>query len=153
METKSHPIFVKLQNPIYQGVMLIGAVLIFNIGAIAFKAAGMEVEARFPWTIAASFLLFFAALNSVMSIFTKKTESYWTRSILCYVGLAAVSALIAQLFSGMGMNEAGSYKWIYIVLTIGYLVFLIILNAMRKIVDFAQREEWDQPKLRQKRKR
>ena len=51
------------------------------------------------------------------------------------------------------MNEAGPYKWIYIVVTIGYLVFLCILSAMRKIVDFAQREEWNQPRLRQKRKR
>lgn len=152
MENKSHPVFAKLQNPIYQAVMLLAAVLIFNLGSMAFKAAGMEIEQRFPWTIAASFLLFFAAMNAIMSIFTKNMDNYWSRSILSFIGLAAVSALLAQLFSGLTMSEAGSYKWIYIVLTIGYLVFLLMLTAMRKIVDFAEREEWNQPRLRQKRR-
>jgi hypothetical protein len=99
MENKSHPVFAKLQNPIYQAVMLLAAVLIFNLGSMAFKAAGMEIEQRFPWTIAASFLLFFAAMNAIMSIFTKNMDNYWSRSILSFIGLAAVSALLAQLFS------------------------------------------------------
>jgi len=153
MENKSHPIFVKLQNPFNQGLMLLAAVLIFNLGAAAFHATGIEIEQRFPWTIAASFLLFFSAMNAVLSIFSPNMDNYWTRSILSFVGLAAVSALLAQFFSKLSMNDAGSYKWIYIVVTIGYLVFLLILTAMRKIVDFAQREEWNQPKLRQKRRR
>lgn len=152
METKSHPIFVKLQNPVFQGLLLLTAVLVVNIGAKIFSGAGMEIEQRFPWTIAASFLLFFSAMNAVLSIFSKNIDNYWSRSILSFVGLAAISALLAYVFSQLTMNEAGSYKWIYIVLTFGYLVFLIILTAMRKIVDFAQREEWNQPKIRQKRR-
>lgn len=152
MENKSHPIFVKLQNPVNQGVAILSLVLIFNIGAIVFRSAGMDIEQRFPWTIAASFLLFFAAMNAVMSVFTENTDKYWSRSVICFAALAVGSALLAQLFSGLAMNEAGPYKWIYIVLTIGYIVFLLILTAMRKIVDFAQREEWNQPKLRQKRR-
>ncbi|MBK8563849.1 MAG: DUF2304 family protein [Saprospiraceae bacterium] len=153
MSTTSHPIFAKLQNPIYQAIMLLAAVLVFNLGFLAFRAGGMEIEQRFPWTIAASFLLFFAALNAIMSLFAKNMDSYWTRSMLSFVGLAAVSALLAQLFSQLSMNDAGSYKWVYIVLTITYLVFLLMLTAMRKIVDFAQREEWNQPRLRQRRRR
>ncbi len=132
--------------------MLLLAVLAFNIGAIMARSLGMEVEQRFPWTIAAAFLLFFAAMNAIYSVFSSNMDKYWTRSILSFVGLAALSALLAQLFSKLTMNEAGSYKWIYIVLTIGYLVFLLMLTAMRKIVDFAQREEWNQPRIRQKRR-
>lgn len=128
-------------------------VLLFNLGTLIFRSAGMEIEQRFPWTIAASFVLFFAAMNAIMSIFTQNMDNYWSRSILSFIGLAAISALLAQLFSKLTMNEAGSYKWIYIVLTIGYLVFLMMLTAMRRIVDFAQREEWNQPRLRQKKRR
>ncbi len=153
MENKSHPIFVKLQNPVFQGLILLSAVVVLNIIAKALQSAGMEVEQRFPWTIAASFVLFFSAMNAVMSIFAKNIDNYWSRSILSFVGLAAVSALLANLFSQMSMDEAGSYKWIFIVLTFGYLIFLFILSAVRRIVDFAQREEWNQPKLRQKRRR
>jgi hypothetical protein len=150
----THPsLIAKLQNPVYQAIMLLGAVLVFNLGFLAFKAGGMEIEQRFPWTIAASFLLFFTALNAIMSIFAKNMDNYWSRSILCFIGLAVVSALLAQVFSQLTINEAGPYKGVYIVLTISYLVFLSILAAVKKIVDFAQREEWNQPRLRQKSKR
>ena len=153
MKDTIHSLVSRLQNPVFQAIMLLTAVLIFNLCALAAKTAGMEIEQRFPWTIAASFLLFFAAMNAVLSVFTKNMDNYWTRSILAFVGLAAVSALLAQWFSKLTMSEAGSYKWIFIVLTFGYLVFLCMLSAMRKIVDFAQREEWNQPRLRQKRRR
>lgn len=152
MEKKSHPIFVKLQNPVFQGLMMISVVLLFNLGAKIISMAGMEIEQRFPWTIAASFLLFFSAMNAVLSIFSKNIDNYWSRSVFSFVGVAAFSALMAYFFSKLTMNEAGSYKWIFIVLTIGYLVFLLMLTAMRKIVDFAQREEWNHPKIRQKRR-
>lgn len=128
------------------------AVLMFNIGAIFCRYAGMDVEQRFPWTIAASFLLFFAAGNSVMSLLSKNADQYWTRSILSFVGLAVLAGGTAYLFSSLGMSEAGSYKWIYIVLTIGYLVFMSIIGFMKKIVEFAQREEWNQPRVRKKKR-
>ncbi len=153
MENQSHPVFAKLQNPVYQAIALLSAVLVFNLGALVFRAGGMEVEQRFPWTITASFVLFFSALNAIMSIFAKNVDNYWSRSMLSFIGLAVAAGLLALLFSGLTMNDAGPYKGIFIVLTIGYLVFMLILNAARKIVDFAQREEWNQPRLRHKRKR
>ena len=48
------------------------------------------------------------------------------------------------------MSEAGSYRWIYIVVAIGYLVFLSLMAMLRKIVEFAQREEWNHPRIRRK---
>lgn len=152
MQTATDTQLSKFQNPVVQAAIVLGAVLIFNIGALFARAVGMEVEQRFPWTIAASFMLFFAAGNSIMSLQSKNVDQYWTRSILSFVGLAAAAGLAAYLFSSLGMNEAGSYKWIYIVLTIGYLVFLSMIGFMRKIVDFAQREEWNQPRIRKRKK-
>jgi len=152
MESATHSQFDKIQNPVVQAALVLAAVLVFNILAVFARAAGIEVEQRFPWTIAASFVLFFAAGNSVMSLLTKNMDRYWTRSILSFVGVAALAGLAAYLFSSLGMNEAGSYKWIYIVLTIGYLVFLSIIGFMKNIVEFAQREEWNQPRTRKKRK-
>ena len=78
---------------------------------------------------------------------------YWGRSIYCYMGLAAVSGLFAYLTSSLSINEAGSYKWIFFVLTIGYLVFLSIMSLMRKVVEFAQKEEWHHPRIRQRKKK
>ncbi|MBI5915096.1 MAG: hypothetical protein HY842_06940 [Bacteroidetes bacterium] len=153
MEQPAGGYYAKLQDPVVQAVVILSAVLLVNTLAAIARSAGMEVEQRFPWTVAASFLLFFATGNSLMSLLAKNADKYWGRSILSFMGLAASAGLLAYLFSSLTMNEAGSYKWIYIVLTVGYLVFLSILNFMKKIVDFAQREEWNQPRPRNRKKR
>jgi hypothetical protein len=78
---------------------------------------------------------------------------YWGRSIYSFAGLAAASGLLAWGLSGLSISEAGSYKWIYFVVTFGYLVFLSMIAFMKQIVEFAQKEEWNKPKLRQKKRR
>ena len=50
----------------------------------------------------------------------------------------------------MTITEAGSYPWIFIVVSFGYLVFLSLMAVLRTVVDFAQREEWTQPRIRRK---
>ncbi|NUQ24510.1 MAG: hypothetical protein HUU34_11210 [Saprospiraceae bacterium] len=141
-------------DPIRQVLLVFSAVVVFNLVAAFVRATGiMEVSPRFHWTIAAAFMLLFAMLNSVLSLSTKNMKWYWGRSVYCFIGLAAASGLLAWLFSSLSIGEAGSYRWIYIVLTIGYLVFLSIVSLMRGIVDFAQREEWSQPRLRHRKPR
>jgi hypothetical protein len=64
------------------------------------------------------------------------------------MGLALGNGLLAWGFSSLTISEAGSYRWIYVVVTIGYLVFLSLIGVVRIIVEFAQREEWNQPRRR-----
>ncbi len=138
-------------DPVRQAVLVFAAVVVFNVIASLIRAAGIiDVSLRFHWMIAAAFMLLFAVLNSILSLSTKNMMWYWGRSVYCFIGLAAASGLLAWLFSSLSIGDAGSFRWIYIVLTIGYLVFLSIVSLMRKIVDFAQREEWNQPRLRQR---
>ena len=143
----------KLKSPVRQAVIILFCVFVFNILIYLMSTVGAEFEQRMPWTIACTFILFFAIFNSILSLMTDNMDRYWTRSILSYVGLAAASGLMAWAFSSLTINEAGSYRWIYIVLTFGYLLFLSMIGFMRKIVEFAQREEWNQPRLRTKKKK
>ncbi len=142
----------KIKSPVLQASIVLALILVFNLGAFFFAASGMEIEKRFPWTISATFILFFSMFNSIISLTSENMDKYWTRSILSYVALAGLAALLAWGFSSLTINEAGSYRWIYIVLTFGYLLFLSMVGFMRKIVEFAQREEWNQPRLRKKKK-
>jgi len=71
-------------------------------------------------------------------------------AMLSFSILAAVSAGVAYFFSALSIAEIGPYKWIYFVLTFGYLVFLSILGFMKRIVDFAEREDWQAPRPRKK---
>ncbi len=57
---------------------------------------------------------------------------------------------MAYLFSSLSLNEAGSYRWIFTVLSFGYLVFLSILGFVKRIVEFAEKEDWQRPKKRRR---
>ena len=143
----------KLENPFLQAAIVLGSILVCDIGSAILGSAGMEFKQNTPWVIAASFILFFAILNALSSLMTDNMDRYWTRSMLSYVAVAGLGGLLAWAFSSLGINEAGSFRWLYIVLTLGYLIFLSIVGAVRKIMEFAQREEWNQPKIRKRRKR
>jgi hypothetical protein len=142
-------IFEKKIDPLYQAGGALVAVLLFDIVGSAVSAGTDDlVSNRWPWLTAASFLLFFALFNAIMSATSQNLMKYWGRSIYSFMGLAAGSGLLAWAFSGVPIGEAGSYKWIFFVITFGYLVFLSMIAFMKKIVEFAQKEEWTKPRLK-----
>ena len=144
-------VFSKTLNPFFQAGMALAGVIIISLGAKLVQLLGiMEVPQRFPWMSAAAFMLLFAVFNSVFSLTTKNMMTYWRNSVYSFIGLAAIAGGFAYLLSNMTMEQAGSYRWIYVVVTIGYLVFLSVMAIMRKIVEFAQREEWNHPRIRRK---
>lgn len=100
-----------------------------------------DLDDHFPWTVAAAFTLLFGVINSVLSLGAKDQNKYWGSSILSYMGVLVVGGLIAWLFSGQSIHEAKSFRWIYIVFTFGYLLFLSVVRAMRKIVQIAQEQD------------
>ncbi|MEM9885921.1 MAG: hypothetical protein AAF849_08515 [Bacteroidota bacterium] len=141
-------------NPIYQAGLMLVAGIVVTLIAIAVDAAKItEVGDRFPWLCAASFLFMFAIFNSISSLAIKESNQYWGRAIMSFMGLAASSGLVAYLFSGLSIWEAGSYSWIYVVLSIGYLIFLGMMSFMKSVVRFAQKEEWNQPRIKDKRRK
>lgn len=139
-------------DPIYQALAAFAAAILINASAGLVDASGfMQPGVRFPWMTAASLMLCFAVFNSVSSLVSANMVKYWGRSVYAFMGLAASNGLLAWVISGLTISQAGSYRWIYIVVTIGYLIFLGMMAFMRSIVEFAQREEWNHPRLRQKR--
>ena len=151
MEQKSNSLYAKAYHPVAQAAVCLIMGLVISLGGKLFNSAGiMEVGQRFPWMSAAAFMLFFALFNSVFSLSADNPTRYWQRSIYSFMGLALGAGLIAWGLSGLTVYEAGSYRWIFIVVTIGYLVFISMMNIMKKIVGFAQREEWNHPRLRRR---
>lgn len=140
-------------HPVVMAALCLGGVLVVNLLAKVLQISGMEVAPRFPWMTAAAFLLLFSIFNSVGSLFAADSMKYWGRSIYSFLGLVLGSGLLAYAFSSLSIGEAGSYRWIFVVLTFGYLVFVSIMNIARRIVEFAQREEWNHPRIRQKKRR
>ncbi len=150
--TATDPFYSKIQNPFLQAGIVLSAVLLINIALVFMKTAGVEIEQRLPWTIAATFILFFSIGNSLASLLVTDDLKYWSRSIVCFIAVAILLSLMAYLFSSLGMREAGTFRWIYLVLTIGYLVFLSVANLLKIVVGLAEREEWNQPRIRRRKR-
>lgn len=138
-----------IEKPLIQAATIIASVFVVNIGSLLVIATDLiSVTNRFPWLNAASFMLFFAVLNSIYSITAKSVPHYWGISMYSFMIVAGVSGLQAWAFSGISIVDAGSYMWIYAVVTFGYLVFLTIMAVLKKVVAFAEKEEWNSPKMR-----
>lgn len=136
-------------SPPRQALLVFGAsLLIIVCGWLANVTGLVEGDPLFAWSIATAFMLLFAVLNSLVSISAANTLRYWRDSVYSYIGLAALNAVAAWGVSGISIGEAGSYKWIYFVVTFSFLVFLSMVNLMKRIVKFAEREEWSQPRRR-----
>lgn len=135
-------IIEKGMNPFVQaGVLVVLIIGIIGVAKILDISNVLQMEQTFPWLIAASLLLFYAIMNSIISLATKEVGNYWFKSICSFGALAVVSGIIAWLFSNLSVYEAGSYSWIYVVVTVVYLVFVSIMNIMRKIVEIAVKQD------------
>ena len=127
-----------------------GALAIMIIGWL-FQLAGLLTDdPLFAWSVGAAFMLLFAMANSLASIRATSFGKYWGASMYSYIGLAIGTGMAAWGFSGIPLHDAGSYRWIYFVVTIGFLVFLSLVNIIKSIVKFAEREEWNEPRKRRR---
>ena len=134
--------FKKEIHPVYQAiVILVGIPAVLLLFMIPSWIGIYDLPQHFPWTIAAAFTLLFAVGNSVLSLGATDQNKYWGNSIMTYMVVVLLGGFMAYLFSGLSIYEAKSFRWIYIVFTFGYLLFLCIIRAMRKIVQIAQEQD------------
>jgi len=136
-------------TPLVQVAISIGLGLFFMLTCLMFEDT-LELRPERPWVFASTFLLFYSIFNVVFSLNAANAEKYWIQAVIGFIVCVGALGGLAYLISGLGMNDAGSFKWIFIVITISYLVFMSIVRAMKGIVDFAQKEEWNSPKMRKK---
>ena len=152
MGTSKPSFLYKAYNPVMQAaIVFVAGFVVMSFAKILSWTGIFQAGQKFPWMTAAAFILFYAIFNSITSLSSKNLNNYWLRSMLAFACLAVASGFLAYLFSSLTIGEAGSYRWIFKVLTFGYLVFLSILGFMKRIVEFAEKEDWQAPKKRKKR--
>ncbi len=127
-------------NPILQLGLILLLMLVFMTIAQLTNIETSQYNTG-AWEVMAAFVLFYTLVNCVFSLQSKDIMTYFRNSVFCFIGLLVLGSGLAYLFSGVSLNEAGSMKWILMVFSIGYLVFLSIVNLMRFIVELAQRQD------------
>jgi len=141
--------FDKLDRPpIQAAVVFAAALVIMGIGWLLTASDIFTLDRLFAWSIGSAFMLFFAMMNSILSLRATSFVKYWGASMYSYLALTLCTSMAAWGFSGIALREAGSYRWIYIVVTVGFMVFLSMINFMKIIVRYAEREEWNHPRKR-----
>ena len=124
----------------------LGAVMILAVILMIFTSFLPEIPYSStgkirPWVVLCSMILFFALVNSILSFAAEDGNKYWLHSIISFSLLLVLGGLIAWAMSGVSIHDAGSVKWLYMVLTFGYLVFLSIVNLIKLLVNLAQKQD------------
>lgn len=136
--SNSESLFSKQIRPLYQAIIAVVSLIIIMPISMVFIGDGNPI---YYWEIAFAILMCFSLFNAIFSIPYLNRTIYFRNSIFCYAGVAIVTGLMAYFFSGLSLEETGSFRWLYIVFTFSYLVFTSIVNAMRKIIEIAKKQD------------
>ena len=129
--------------PLYQAGFMLLVILVGNILVFLIESSGIKTfDELFPWVISGAMLLAFSLMNTLIGLNTdSKMIIYYGKSLIGFVSLAFGASVMAKTFSSYSLEEAGSMWWIYIVITIGYLIFLGMMMFMKTVVTLAQKED------------
>ena len=144
MEKSNTSVFFKnLYNPVWQGGVIFTLVVLTMLIFKGLHASqNIDIDLLVYWMISGTGVLVFALFSSVISLAIETDmNAYWTRSTGIYALLMIVLGCLAWFLSGYSIGEAGSFRWIFMVLTFGYLLFLSLMRFMKKVVFIAQQED------------
>jgi hypothetical protein len=129
-------------HPFRQALVVLGlAIVLMVLSKFMPVSPYSKTSHLMPWVAMCGSVLFYALANSVLGLSASSYPLYWMHSIIGFAGLLIVGGLIAWQMSGVGIYDAGSVSWIYVVFTLGYLVFLSIVNLIKFFVFLAERSD------------
>ncbi|MBK8296323.1 MAG: hypothetical protein IPK91_03355 [Saprospiraceae bacterium] len=131
-------IFKQYIKPGYQALLIIalyGFILLILkfLDLIEYR----KFVVRFCWLFGTAFLLFYIIINSIFSFTAADKMTYFRNSIFTYVACLFVVVGLNTLISGKVVYEVDTYSWILLVFSMVYIVFITIINLLRKIVEMA----------------
>ena len=130
------------RSPFIQGGVIFGvAFLLASLQKLGNITGLIESDKNGAWIIFTSFILFFSIASSLMSLRAENMNKYWGYSIVTFMLILVLSGVFATLYSGLSIDEAGSFRWLFFVMTFGFLVFLSIVRLMKRIVDIAIKQD------------
>lgn len=130
------------EKPLYQAGLVASMILVFTLVDKMMPHANnlLEVNAG-TWIVATAMMLCFVILNSLIALRIESIVPYWSKSVMLYLGLLAFSYGWCFLLSGKHIDDVGSIRWLWFVLTLVYMVFFAIARTMKGIIDIADKEE------------
>ncbi len=131
-----------LESPFYQAGIVLALILVLTgIDHLLPHRTELIHPRAGSWIMATALLLCFVILNTIFLFRINEVVAYFSRSVVSYILLLLFSYGWCYLLSGVHFDEAGSFRWLWFVLTLVYMVFFAIAYTIRGIIAIADREE------------
>ena len=60
---------------------------------------------------------------------------------MIYIGLLAFTYGWCYMLTGKQIDDVGSFRWLWMVLSMVYIVFFVIARSMKRIIDIANEQD------------
>ena len=129
-------------NPLYQVILVAVMTVVFTLldKILPHPSTYLEPNSG-TWIVSTAMILCFVILNTVVALRIEPITPYWSKSIMYYIGFLVFSYLWCWMLSGKHIDEVGSFRWLWLVLTLVYQVFFAIARSMKRIVDIAIKQD------------
>ena len=129
-------------KPLHQAGLIALLTIVLTLGDhfMPHDDAFFKVNAG-PWIVSTAMVLLFIILNTLVALVIGPVIKYWTQSIMMFVVVLAFAYGWSYLLSGKHIDDVGSFRWIWIVLGMVYIVFFGIARSVKNIVDFAIKQD------------
>lgn len=129
-------------NPLHQaGVIALMIVIFTGVDAMMPHDDAFFKANAGPWIVSTAMVLLFIIINVIVSLRIDVVLRYWSFSLLFFIALLAFSYGWCYLLTGKHIDEVGSFRWLWMVLTMTYFVFFVITRTMKRIVDIAIKQD------------
>ena len=140
--SKQSPIITHIVDPFYQAGFIVAMIIILTLvdHVLPHDDTLFEVNAG-AWIVGTAMVLLYIIINTIVALRIEAIIPYWIKSVICFVGLFAFTYAWSYFLSGKHIDEVGSFRWLWMVLTMVYLVFFGIVRSMKRIVDIAIKQD------------
>ncbi len=138
--------FRKKYSPAHLGRLAAVGYLAVSLLSIAFDWLKGGISPIFYWLIGASFLFVFILFVCLLYIGVKDNLRYWKEAVIVFSGLFVGTIVGSRLFSGIPIDEAETFRWIYIVLIVSFFILIGIMSVVKYLINMAEMDDNSQPK-------
>jgi hypothetical protein len=130
------------QKPLNQAFLIVAMMIVFSLIDFVLPHHNDLFDLNSgSWIVGTAMIFCFIILNTIVALRSEHILPYWTRSIFIFVGLLVFTYAWCYMLSGKHIDDVGSFRWLWIVLSMVYLVFFIIARTMKRIVDIANEQD------------
>ncbi|MEP6647767.1 MAG: hypothetical protein ABJC12_11825 [Saprospiraceae bacterium] len=130
------------KKPLNQAALIVSMTIVFSLIDFVLPHHSDLFEAKSgSWIVGTAMMFCFIIINSIVALLIEPIIPYWSKSILTFVGLFIFTYGWCYMLTGKHMDEVGDFSWLWIVLTMVYLVFFVIARSMKRIVDLANEQD------------